>query len=49
MYSMTSIFSNFFFAYECQKYTEFYADFKSVEMIGKKCAQTKLFAKTFSS
>ncbi len=34
-----------FFAYEYQKYTEFCADFKSAEIIGKKCTQKKLFAK----
>ncbi len=41
--------SNFLllFAYEYQKYTEFYADFKSVEIIGKQCTQKKLFAKNF--
>jgi len=30
-----------------QKNTEFYADFKSVEIIGKKYTQKKLFAKNF--
>ncbi len=28
-------------------YAEFYADFKSAEIIGKKCTQKKLFAKNF--
>jgi hypothetical protein len=36
---------NTFFAYDHLKYAEFYADFKSVEIIGKKCIQKKLFAK----
>jgi hypothetical protein len=35
MYSMTLTFFIYFFAYEYQKYAEFYADFKSVEIIGK--------------
>jgi len=45
MYSMTP--KNFysFFAYEYKKYTEFYADFRSVEKIWKKCTQKKLLAK----
>ncbi len=37
----------FFFANEYQKYAEYYADFKSVEIIGKKCTKKKLFAKNF--
>jgi hypothetical protein len=27
---------------ECQKYAEFYPDFKSVEIVGKKCTPKKL-------
>jgi hypothetical protein len=34
----------FFFKYVSQKY---YADFKSVEIIGKKCTQKKLYAQKF--
>jgi hypothetical protein len=47
MYSMTLtiIISNF--AYEYQKYTEFYADFHSMEIIWKKCTHKKLFAKNY--
>ncbi len=37
----------FFFAYEYQKYAEFYADFKSVEIIEKSTSQKKLFATIF--
>ncbi len=33
-----------FFANEYPNQTEFYADFKSEEIIGKKCTQKKLFA-----
>jgi hypothetical protein len=47
MYSMTPKFFNSFLAYEYSKYAEFYADFKSVEIIGKKSAQKKFFAKDF--
>ncbi len=36
-----------FLAYEYSKFAEFYADFKSVEIIGKKSTQKKLFAKHF--
>ncbi len=36
-----------FLAYEYSKFAEFYADFKSVEIIKKKSAQKKLFAKHF--
>ncbi len=47
MYSMTPtiVISNF--AYEYQKYTEFYADFHLMEIIWKKCTQKKLFAKNY--
>jgi hypothetical protein len=37
-----------FFAYEYPKNVEFYAGFKSVLIIRKKCTQKKLFAKNFS-
>ncbi len=37
----------FFFAYDYQKYAEFYAGFKSVEILGEKFTQKKLFAKNF--
>ncbi len=43
----TLYYTKFFFVYVYQKYSEFYADFKSVEIIGKKCTQKKLFAKNF--
>jgi hypothetical protein len=33
------------FVYWCQKYAEFYADSKSVKIIGKKGTQKNLFAK----
>jgi hypothetical protein len=36
-----------FLTYEYQKNVEFLADFKSVEIIGKKCTQKKVFAKNF--
>jgi hypothetical protein len=36
-----------FLTYEYQKNAEFYADFKSVETIWKKCTYKKLFAKYF--
>jgi hypothetical protein len=49
MYSMTPKIFYFFFTYEYQKYSEFYADFKSMYIIGRKCTQKKLFAKTFAS
>ena len=47
MYSMTP--KNFcsFLAYEYSKFAEFYADFKSLEIIEKKSTQKKLFAKHF--
>jgi hypothetical protein len=44
MYSMTPTFLYLFFADEYQKYAELYADFKSVEIIGKKGNQKKLVA-----
>ncbi len=47
MYSMTPNFFCSFLAYEYSKYAEFYADFKSVEIIGKKSTQKKFFAKYF--
>jgi hypothetical protein len=40
MYSITPKSCISFFAYEYQKYAEFYAE--SVEIIGKKCAQKKV-------
>jgi hypothetical protein len=39
---------NYFFAYEKTKNEKFYADFKSVELIGNKCTCKKLLAKNFS-
>jgi hypothetical protein len=47
MYSMTPKFFCYFLTYEYSKFAEFYADFKSVEIIGKKSTQRKLFAKHF--
>jgi hypothetical protein len=47
MYSMIPKNVNVFFAYKYPKYAEFYTDFKSVEIIGKKCTQKKLCAKNF--
>jgi hypothetical protein len=44
MYSMTPKNFYIFFAYEYQKYAVFYADFKPVEIIGRKCTQKTLFA-----
>jgi hypothetical protein len=38
-----------FLAYEYSKYAEFYADFKSVEIIGKKSTQQKFFDKHFGN
>jgi hypothetical protein len=37
-----------FFAYEYQNFAVFCTDFKSEEIIGKKCTQKKLFAKNLS-
>ncbi len=34
-------------AYDYPKYAEFHADFKTMEIIGHKCTQKKLFAKYF--
>ncbi len=36
-----------FVPYEYSKFAEFYADFKSVEIIGKKSTQKNLFAEHF--
>jgi hypothetical protein len=47
MYSMTQNFFLFLFWHENPKYAEFYVENKSVEIIVKKCNQTKLFAKNF--
>ncbi len=47
MYSMTPKIFLFFFVYEYSKFSEFYTDFKSVEIIEKKSTQKKLFAKYF--
>ena len=47
MYSMTPIFFISFLTYEYPKNAKFYADFKSVEIIWKKCTKKKLFAKNF--
>jgi hypothetical protein len=47
MYSMTPKFFISFLTYEYPKKPEFYADFKSVEIIGKKWAKKKLLVKTF--
>jgi hypothetical protein len=41
MYSMTPKKFVSFFAYEYQKYAEFYADFKSVEIIEKSAPHKK--------
>jgi hypothetical protein len=47
MYSMTPKFFCSFLAYEYSKFAEFYADFKSVEIIEKKFTEKKVFAKHF--
>ncbi len=47
LYSITPNFFKFFLAYEYSKYAEFYADFKSLEIIGKKSTQKTFFAKYF--
>jgi hypothetical protein len=44
MYAMTPKIFCSFLAYEYSKSAEFYADFKSVEIIEKKSTQKKLFA-----
>ncbi len=41
----TIVFYNF--AYKYQKYTEFDADFHSMEIIWKKCTHKKFFAKNY--
>ncbi len=41
---MTPKIFNFLFGI-CTVYAEFYADFKSVELVGKKCTQQKFFCK----
>jgi hypothetical protein len=45
LHSTSSEKYSYFLAYEYSKYAEFYADFKSVEIIGKKSTQKKFFAK----
>ncbi len=45
MYPMTPKNLFFEYEYEYQIYVEFYADFKSVEIIGEKCTKKKIFAK----
>jgi hypothetical protein len=47
MYSMTPNFFPSFLTYKYQKFAEFLADFKSMEIFGKKCTQKKLIAKYF--
>ncbi len=47
MYSMTPKFFCNLLTYEYSEFAEFYADFKSVEIIEKKSTQKKLFAKHF--
>jgi hypothetical protein len=47
VYSMTPKFLKFFLAYGYSKYAEFYGDFKSVEIIGKKSTQKNFFDKNF--
>jgi hypothetical protein len=37
----------FFFAYEYQQYTEFYADLKSVEIIGKSTPEKVIFQQLY--
>ncbi len=49
MYSMTTKFFCSFLAYEYSKYAEFYADFKSVDIIGKKWTQKNSLPNTFAS
>ncbi len=46
-YSMTQKIFSSFLVYEYSKYAEFYADFKSVEIIGKKSTKKNFFAKHF--
>ncbi len=49
MYSMTPNFLSSFLANECSKYAEFYADFKSVEIIEKSPPRKSSLSKTFAS
>ncbi len=44
---MTPNFFSSFLVYEYSHFAEFYADIKSVEIIGKKSTQKKFFAKHF--
>ena len=44
---MTPVHFYLFFAYEYQKYAEFYPDSKSVEMLEKKCTQERLLVNNF--
>ncbi len=49
LYSMTSQKEcKFCFAYELPKNAKFYADFKTVELIGSKCTCKKLLVENFS-
>jgi hypothetical protein len=46
MYSISQTIFHLFFAYEYQNYAEFYADSKSIEMIGeKKCTEKDICQK----
>ncbi len=49
MYSMTPTFFISFFAHEHQKYADFYADFKPVEIIGKIAPRKSYLPKPFAS
>ncbi len=44
---MTPVHFYLFFAYEYQKYAEYYPDSKSVEIMGKKYTLKRLFANNF--
>jgi hypothetical protein len=46
MYSMTPKSVSSFLGYEYSKYAEFYADFKSVEIFGKKIHPEKVLCQT---
>ncbi len=46
---MTSKNFLFFFGYEYPKYSEFHADFKSVEIIEKSAPRKSYFPKTFAN
>jgi hypothetical protein len=46
MYSMTPKIFCSFLAYDYSKFAEFYADFKSVEIIGKKIHPEKVICQT---